>query len=246
MKSEVELVYDPTCPHVSAARRALLQAFTIARRPARWTEWRTDSPEMPERLRRLGSPTILVGGRDVAATATDSNGPSCRLYGDAASPAPSPEEIAKKLKTRNWTGLSGIASGAWAVAALLLPAGLCPACWLAYAVALASLGAGFLLETTYQAPIATGLFALALASHSLHARRTGRYATLLLALAGASVALAGKFILGRPAVQYGGLFAFVLSAVWTAVDGRRQRAGNSTHTFSNQDLEDCHECKENS
>ena len=246
MKPEVELVYDPTCPHVSGARRALLLAFTMARRPARWTEWPTDSPEIPERLRHLGSPTILVHGRDVAATATNPIGPCCRLYGDAGSIAPTPDKIATRLTVRNWRSIGGFASGVSGVATLLLPTGLCPFCWPAYAAVVASLGTGFLLEETYQLPIATGLFGLALAAHSFHARRTGRYAALLLALAGAFVALAGKFILGRQAVQYLGLFAFVLSAAWAAVDGRRQRSGNSRHTFSNQDLEDCHECKENS
>ena len=246
MKPEVQLVYDPTCPHVSAARQALLQAFAIAGRPARWTEWRSDSPETPERLRRLGSPTILVRDRDVADTATVPTGPCCRLYGERASATPSPGEIAKRLRTRSWTSIGGVASGVSGFAALLLPAGLCPACWPAYAAVLASFGAGFLLETTYRASIATGLFALAIASHSYQARRTGRYVALLLALAGASLALAGKFIWGTPAVQYLGLFAFVLSAVWAAVDGRRQRTANSRYTFSNQDLEDCHECKDKS
>lgn len=243
MKPDVKLVYDPTCPHVSAARQALLQAFAIAGRPARWTEWRTDSSETPERLRRLGSPTILVRDRDVAAAATAPTGPCCRLYGGRAPGAPSPDVIAKRLKTRSWKNIGGIASGAFGVATFLLPAGLCPACWPAYAAVLASLGAGFVLETTYQASIATGLFALAIASHSFQARRNGRCAALLLALAGASVALAGRFILGKPPVQYAGLFAFVLSAVWAAVDGRRQRATNNRYFFSNQHLEDCHECE---
>ena len=246
MSLDVKLVYDPTCPHVSAARRALLQAFAIVGRPARWTEWRTDSPEIPEQLRGLGSPTILVAGQDVVATATEPTGPSCRLYGDAASAAPSPSEIANRIRTRSWTSIAGVASGASGFAALMLPVGLCPACWPAYAAVLASLGAGFLLETTYQAPIAAGLFAFALAAHWFQVRRTGRYAALLLALAGASVALAGKFILVMPAAQYAGLFAFVLSGVWAAVSGRRQMTTNNRHFLSNQVLEGCNECKENS
>ena len=242
MSLDVKLVYDPTCPHVSAARRALLQAFAIVGRPARWTEWRTDSPETPEQLRRLGSPTILVDGRDVVATATEPTGPSCRLYGDAASAAPSPGEIAKRIRTRSRMSIGGIASGASGFAALMLPAGLCPACLPAYAAVLASVGAGFLLETTYQAPIAAGLFALAIASQSHQARRNGRYAALLLGLTGASMALTGKFILGTPALQYTGLFGFVLSAVWATVDGRR--AANNRYFFSNHDLEGCDECEE--
>ena len=245
MKSEVELIYDPACPHVSAARSALLKAFAIAGRRARWTEWRTDSPEIPDRLCLLGSPTILVHGRDVATAVANPTGPCCRLYGDASSTAPTPDEIAGKLNTGTSTGMSTIASAAAAVAAFLLPFGLCPACWPAHGAVLGSLGAGFLLETTYQAPIAIGLFALAIASHSFQARRSGRYVALLPAFAGASLALAGKFILLKAAVQYAGLFVFVLSAVWVAMVGGRQTHANGRNSFSNQNLEICHECKKN-
>ncbi len=246
MSADVKLVYDPTCPHVSEARKALLQAFAIAGLPACWTEWRTDAPETPERLRRLPSPTILVRGRDIAGTGTAAIGPCCRLHGERSSVALSSGEIAKRLKARGWLEIGGMASGASGAMTLLLPAGLCPGCWPAYAAVLSSLGAGFLLETSYQAPIAVALFVVGVASHSYHVRRTGRYTTLLLALAGAFTALAGKFILGAPAVQYIGLFTFVLSAVWAAAYSAPQRNANSRHPLTNQDLEDCYGCKEKS
>jgi len=246
MSADVKLVYDPTCPHASEARKALLQAFVIAGLPACWTEWRTNDPEIPERIRRLPSPTILLRGRDIAGTGTAATGPSCRLHGERSSDALSSREIAKRLKARGWMEIGGMASGASGAMTLLLPAGLCPGCWPAYAAVLSSLGAGFLLKTSYEASIAVALFAVGVASHSYHVRRTARYTTLLLALAGASTALAGKFILGAPAVQYIGLFAFVLSAVWAAVYGVPQRNANSRHPFKNEDLEDCYGCNKKS
>lgn len=245
MKPEVQLVYDPACPHIPAARRALLQAFAIASLPARWTEWRTDAAETPERLRRVGSPTILVHGRDVYS-ATGAAGPSCRLYGGAGSAAPMPEEIARKLKSRPWRSLGGLASGISGAAALLLPAGLCPACWPAYAAVLASMGAAFLLETAYQAPIAAGLFALAIGLHSYQALRNGRYAALLLGFAGASAAWTGKFVLSAPAIQYVGLFAYLVSVLWTSAGSGRRRRAENRRSISNQPLEDCCGCKEKS
>lgn len=244
MSPDVKLVYDPTCPHVSEARKVLLQAFVIAGLPACWSEWRTDTPETPVRLRRLPSPTVLVRGRDVAGAATTATGPCCCLQEHSLA-ALSPDEIAKRLKTRAWMGIGGMASGASGAMTLLLPVGLCPGCWPAYAAVLSSRGAGFLLETSYQAPIAVALCAAGVASHSYHVRRSGRYATLLLALTGASAALAGKFILGKPVVQYVGLFTFVLSAVWAAVHGTQQRNRNTRHPPSN-DRENCYGCKEKS
>jgi hypothetical protein len=82
----VELVYDAGCPNVAEAREVLTRALQEAGVPAVWTEWCTDDPACPESHRGLGSPTILVNGKDVApgphpwAPRQPGGGPRCRLY----------------------------------------------------------------------------------------------------------------------------------------------------------------------
>ncbi|GMV05676.1 MAG: hypothetical protein AMXMBFR53_19530 [Gemmatimonadota bacterium] len=82
----VELVYDPGCPHVDEARAVLTRALQEAGAPAVWSEWSTGDPQCPENRLRLGSPTILVNGKDVApgphpwAPPQGDEGPRCRIY----------------------------------------------------------------------------------------------------------------------------------------------------------------------
>ena len=84
----VELVYDTGCPNTERARELLSRVLREVGVPAVWTEWCTDDPECPEALRRLGSPTILVNGKDVApgphpwALPHPGEGPRCRIYRD--------------------------------------------------------------------------------------------------------------------------------------------------------------------
>lgn len=86
LKLHVELIYDPGCPHVDAARGVLTHALQDAGVPAVWTEWSSDDVLCPERARGLGSPTILVNGKDVApgphpwAQREPRQGPRCRIY----------------------------------------------------------------------------------------------------------------------------------------------------------------------
>lgn len=77
----VELVYFSGCPHVNGARVALRRALEKARLPARWQEWDQALPETPAHLQGYGSPTVLVGGRDVTGTALLNAGRACRADG---------------------------------------------------------------------------------------------------------------------------------------------------------------------
>jgi hypothetical protein len=93
----VELIYDADCPNVERARAALRQALTALGAREEWREWNRGSPETPESVRRFGSPTVLVNGRDVGgddgSAAADR---SCRIYADASgrvSGVPSPQLI---------------------------------------------------------------------------------------------------------------------------------------------------------
>ena len=55
-----------------------------------WTEWSSEDPGCPERARGLGSPSILVNGKDVApgphpwVRRGEAAGPRCRVYEDEA------------------------------------------------------------------------------------------------------------------------------------------------------------------
>lgn len=73
---------------MDGARDVLSRCLQEAEVPAVWTEWCTDDPSCPEDRQRLGSPTILVNGKDVApgphpwAPRHVEEGPRCRLYDD--------------------------------------------------------------------------------------------------------------------------------------------------------------------
>ena len=92
---QVDLVYDPECPHVVLARTNLMRAFAATGVPARWSEHRIGSPDAVARVRGFGSPTVLVDGRDVAQAEPGSES-CCRVYGTAG--APSVELIASALR----------------------------------------------------------------------------------------------------------------------------------------------------
>jgi len=84
----VELIFDQTCPHVAVARDRLRAALAHAGLPAVWQEWERRAPDSPPYVQQWGSPTILVNGRDVAASdahpsALDGSA-GCRVYPDAA------------------------------------------------------------------------------------------------------------------------------------------------------------------
>jgi mercuric ion transport protein len=83
----VELVYDSDCPNVEHARRMIREALGVVGAPLVWHEWNRGAFDTPEALRRFGSPTVLVDGRDVARDgrgeiSVDAN--ACRVYIDAA------------------------------------------------------------------------------------------------------------------------------------------------------------------
>ena len=76
---EIELLWDADCPNVDDARDVLRAALTEVGLPARWTEWRSDDPAVPERARSYGSPTVLIDRRDVAGD-VPSIPQCCRVY----------------------------------------------------------------------------------------------------------------------------------------------------------------------
>ena len=103
MNQRVELVTDKDCPHVEEARKQLQRAFEDLGESPEWDEWDRASSAAPERVRRFGSPTILVGGRDVAGEGTEAAANSCRVYdtGDGLRGVPSVEMIVAALVAGN-------------------------------------------------------------------------------------------------------------------------------------------------
>ena len=78
-RSCVELIFDPACPNVDAARIELRTALARAGRPLTWTEWDRAALGTPAYALRYASPTILVEGRDVADGGTLDAGSGCRM-----------------------------------------------------------------------------------------------------------------------------------------------------------------------
>ena len=105
--------------------------------------------------------------------------------------------------------LSG--TGAW-----LVPAGVCPACWPAYAGAVSSLGLGFTFSSSFLIPLAVVLLLLSLVALGYRARNRRGYGPFVLGVVGAVSVLAGKLLLSSEALSYVGLAAIVAAGVWNS------------------------------
>jgi hypothetical protein len=113
--------------------------------------------------------------------------------------------------------IAGVASG---MGAWLVPAGVCPACWPAYAGAASSLGVGFTLSAGFLVPAAGLLLALSLFALGYRARSRRGYGPLVLGIGGASAVLAGKLWFSSEALSYVALSAIVAAGVWNSWPAR--------------------------
>lgn len=100
MKPTIELVVDPDCPNVDAARRILSRALSQAGLPHAWSErvQPTDADPAGEAPDRYPSPTILVDGVEVGEP---SRGRGCRIYRDAdgrLGGTPSVEQVVEVIR----------------------------------------------------------------------------------------------------------------------------------------------------
>lgn len=229
----VELIYDMDCPNVQEARKALLKAFVDTGLRPSWTEWDRKSADSPPRVRRFGSPTILVDGQDVAGAEPVDGADSCRVYhygSGVLRGVPAVERVAAALgsvrdaqgnlgekRRSSWRLLASLPG----VGAALLPVGVCPACWPAYAGILGSLGLGFLLDSTYLLPVTVALFGLALFALVFRARTRRGYGPFVLGTASIGLVLVLKFVYVFDPLVYAGLFGLVGASVWNAWPRRR-------------------------
>ena len=114
---------------------------------------------------------------------------------------------------RDWSRPLAVVPG---MGAALLPVGICPACWPAYAGFLSSLGLGFLLETTYLLPLTGALFLIALANLAYRARSRHGYGPFGLGVIATTLALVGKFAMASDFLLYLGLALLVAASLWHA------------------------------
>jgi hypothetical protein len=80
-KQRIELVFFDGCPNVDLARDNLRSALQSAGEDITWTEWDLGSDSTPKDLRSHGSPTVLIGGRDVTGNTLSAAAMSCRADG---------------------------------------------------------------------------------------------------------------------------------------------------------------------
>ena len=95
-KQRIELVFFEWCPNVGLARENLGAALQSAGGDITWTEWDLGSDSTPKDLRSHGSPTVLIGGRDVRGNTLSAAAISCRADG-----VPSAAVILKKSLAGN-------------------------------------------------------------------------------------------------------------------------------------------------
>ena len=231
----VELIYLRDCPNVALARERLLRAFAKAGKTARWREWASDDPASPDYARACGSPTILVGGRDVGgiAPAADGEG-ACRIYGNAATAldgAPSVDAIADHLRQAGASapganGRRGSFAAVPAIAAAALPKLTCPACWPAYSGVLSALGVSFVNYTPYLLPLTAAFLLLSLAALAWRARERRGYGPLILGFVASVVLLVGKFAYDSDGAMYAGIALLVVASLLNAWPSSRPAAGN--------------------
>ena len=98
----------------------------------------------------------------------------------------------------------------------LLPVGLCPACWPAYAGLLSALGLGALLNSRYLLPITAMLLAIAVGALAFRADQRRGYGPFALGVLASAIVIIGKFILVANIVVYVGAILLVAASVWNA------------------------------
>lgn len=89
-------MYFEGCPNWRLADALLRQALAAIGAPdTAVTYMVVETPEEAQRARFRGSPTILVNGRDLFASTSDSSGLACRLYATTpdAEHAPTLEQL---------------------------------------------------------------------------------------------------------------------------------------------------------
>ena len=99
---EIRLRYFEGCPHWKIAHGRLLEALRAeSLAHVRPILERVETPEDAERLRFIGSPTILVDGRDPFAREGQAFGLTCRIYQtpEGLAGSPTPDQLRATLRS---------------------------------------------------------------------------------------------------------------------------------------------------
>lgn len=198
----------------------------------RWQEWNRTDTHAPAYVRRFGSPTILVDGRDIVGDAGQEGAGACRIYGDAcgrATGVPPIEPITTALLAAENASVGAPAAAAaprsaWknslaalpAVGLVLLPKLTCPLCWPAYTALLSAMGVGFVNYTPYLLPLMTMFLVLTLAMLGYRARTRHGFGPFALGCIATAIILVGKFWLDSDTALYGGVALLVGASLWNA------------------------------
>ncbi|MEQ8322068.1 MAG: hypothetical protein RH946_17530 [Rhodospirillales bacterium] len=225
----VEFVYEQSCPFVRDSRRRLIEAFKTAGVTPCWTEWEISDPRAPEHVRKYGSPTILVDGRDIAGAPHDEATNCCRIYvlGDEPTGVPPLEMVVGALtaeggnmspttSTRDAASIRTYAAALPTIGIAALPKLTCPACWPAYTGLLSSFGIGFANYTPYLLPLTTTFLALSVFALAYRAQRRRGFGPFSLGAVAALTALAGKFGFDSDSTMWAGLGLLVIASVWNS------------------------------
>ena len=100
--------------------------------------------------------------------------------------------------------------------ASLLPVGVCPACWPAYAGVLSALGLSFLFDEAWLLPLTAAFLLVAVASLAYRAGSRRGYRPFFVGVLAAALLLVGKFLFASDLASYGGAALLVAAVIWNA------------------------------
>jgi len=223
----VEFVYNSDCPNITAARTRLLEAFVFLQLKPQWQEWEINDPDAPAYVRKSGSPTILVNGKDISGVTEGMIASNCRIYineNDSISGVPPLEKVVNALRAGNHekyrfrgikhTGLNVAVIPAIGIA--MLPKLVCPFCWPLYTGLLGAVGINFVNYTPYLLPLLLVFLLITVASLAIHARARRGYGPPLLGLLSSTAILSGKFLFNSSLLTYAGIAGLILAVIWHA------------------------------
>ena len=80
---KIELIYDRDCPNILQIRALIHDVLAELHLKEELIEWDRSVETSPSYVKKYGSPTILINGKDVASVSSIINGEAaCRVYVD--------------------------------------------------------------------------------------------------------------------------------------------------------------------
>ena len=116
--------------------------------------------------------------------------------------------------------LSG--TGAW-----LMPVGICPACWPAYAGIVSSFGLGFTLSAEFLVPVVMFLLAVSIFALGYRAERRRGLGPLGLGVVGGLGVLAAKLWFSSEGLSHAALGTIVIAGFWNSWPSKRLPASRT-------------------